>query len=367
MTSNSTRQESANRYFAPDYGTARASFRRAVAEANGRLESLPLACMGPNQERLTIDIAWFGAENPSRVLVHSSGLHGVEAFTGSAIQLQWLAKGFPALSKDSGIILVHVLNPYGMAWLRRFNENNVDLNRNFMRAAEGFDGAPEGYAALDSFLNPSRPPGLDLYYVQALRLLATHGMNWLKQAIAGGQYVNPRGLFFGGKHLEEGPAKFKEYLSAKLQRAERIVAVDIHTGLGKFGDDQLLIDSGPAGARFAGTMCRAFGEKVQLLAPQGLAYETRGAHFNLYYEQFPRAEIYFATQEFGTYAGIRVLRALRAENQWHHFGSGTAEHHTKTALREIFNPRDHKWRQAVLNRGDEVIRQASTLAFRESR
>jgi hypothetical protein len=27
---------------------------------------------------------------------------------------------------DAAIVLVHILNPYGMAWLRRFNENNVD-------------------------------------------------------------------------------------------------------------------------------------------------------------------------------------------------------------------------------------------------
>ena len=38
----------------------------------------------------------------------------------------------PAPGPGDALVLVHVLNPYGMAWLRRTNENNVDLNRNFL-------------------------------------------------------------------------------------------------------------------------------------------------------------------------------------------------------------------------------------------
>lgn len=30
------------------------------------------------------------------------------------------------------LIIAHVVNPYGMSWRRRWNENNVDLNRNFL-------------------------------------------------------------------------------------------------------------------------------------------------------------------------------------------------------------------------------------------
>ena len=110
------------KYFSPNYATARTQFRTAVEKAGGRLRALQIDAKGPNGEDLTIDIAWFGAETPKRVLVHSSGLHGVEVFAGSAVQLQWLDEGIPSTSSDSAIMLVHVLNPFGMAWLRRFNE-----------------------------------------------------------------------------------------------------------------------------------------------------------------------------------------------------------------------------------------------------
>ncbi len=58
---------------------------------------MKLGSTGPGGEDLTIDIGWFGARDPARVLVHSSGLHGIEGYAGSAIQLQWLREGMPAL------------------------------------------------------------------------------------------------------------------------------------------------------------------------------------------------------------------------------------------------------------------------------
>src|SRR6058998_1186854 len=146
------RMRSSAKFFSPDYFTAKRRFREMAGKAGGRLEFLPLDAKGPNKEELGIDIAWFGNANPRSVLLHSSGLHGVEGFAGSAIQLQML-DDLPSLPTDAALVVVHALNPYGMAWLRRVNENNVDLNRNFL-ADETFSGVPPTYAVLDSFLNP---------------------------------------------------------------------------------------------------------------------------------------------------------------------------------------------------------------------
>jgi hypothetical protein len=82
-----------DRFFSTDYNGAQLRFREAAERGGARLSTLDLDAKGPTGEDLTIDIAWFGAEQPRQVLLHSSGLHGVEAFAGSAIQLQWLAKG----------------------------------------------------------------------------------------------------------------------------------------------------------------------------------------------------------------------------------------------------------------------------------
>src|SRR4051812_15606356 len=109
-------------YFSPDYTTARNRFRTAAVNAGAAVHAIGLKAVGPDGAPLAIDIAWIGAAQPQRVLLHTSGIHGVEAFTGSAVQLALLDSP-PSPGADAAVILVHVLNPYGMAWLRRTNEN----------------------------------------------------------------------------------------------------------------------------------------------------------------------------------------------------------------------------------------------------
>ena len=351
------------RYFSADYVTARGRFRESVASSGGRLDSLEKSDKGPQGEDLTIDIGWFGSLNPQRAFVHTSGLHGVEAFPGSAIQLQWLAEGICPLPQGAAIVLIHVINPYGMAWLRRFNENNVDLNRNFLAPDESFSGAPEGYQNLDGFLNPASPPASDLFYLRAAWLVARHGMPSVRQAVAGGQYVNPKGLFFGGERLEQGPAKLQAFLADHLAGVEQLVVIDVHTGLGRFGEDRLLVDAAPERAAGSLRMRSVFGEQLELLNAQGVAYAARGTQSNMYYRLFPGPQTFFAAQEFGTYHSMRVLEALRAENRWHHHGGGKVDHATKVALREVFNPDNAEWRESIRRRGAEVIRQGLELAL----
>src|SRR6266403_1159288 len=96
-------------FFSPDYATAKRRFREIAARAGARLEALPLMAKGPNDDNLSIDIAWFGATTPRRALVHSSGLHGIEGFAGSAIQLELLERP-PALPPDTALVFVHILN-----------------------------------------------------------------------------------------------------------------------------------------------------------------------------------------------------------------------------------------------------------------
>jgi hypothetical protein len=354
---------SASGYFSPDFVTARSRFRAAVAARHGQLDVLELGIEGPAGESLTIDIGWFGAPRPHRVLVHSSGLHGVEGYAGSAIQLQWLADGIGALPGDAAIAIVHVLNPYGFAWTRRVNENNVDLNRNFR--VPGDDGADLGgdYMAFDALLNPRSVPRADFFYARTAWQVLRHGMANLRQAVAGGQCVNPQGIFYSGRQIEAGPHLYQGYIKDKLARASRIVAIDVHTGLGPYGEDTLLVDASNARAGVNVNMRKAFGERTQSADNESIAYRVRGAHEQMYFRLFSVSAVHFATQEFGTFHVLRVLAALRAENRWHHYGTGTPDHPSKKQLRKMFCPDDDAWRERILRRGQEVVRQACALAF----
>src|SRR5438477_1244330 len=216
-----------------------------------------------------------------------------------------------------------------MAWLRRFNENNVDLNRNFLRinkqdaeTVSRFEDAFSSYGRFNSFINPQSPPASDFFFLKAVGLIMKHGMPALKQSVVAGQYWFPAGLFFGGKlskeeadmvctELEQGSEQYQSFLSQRLEKVERIVSIDVHTGLGKHGEDTLLADQ----------------------------------------------KVYFVTQEFGTYGPMKVLHALREENRWHHYGAGTLDHPTKQILKETFYPQHETWRARVLHRGKELLEQ----------
>ena len=345
-------------YFSPDYFTARSRFRQKVEDTGGRLKGLELDAKGPNGEDLTIDIAWFGAEHPRRVLLHSSGLHGVEGFAGSAIQLQFL-DAMPQLPDDAAIVMAHALNPFGMAWLRRVNEENVDLNRNFLGPDEDYKGAPEAYGKLDSFLNPPGPPSRDFYLLKAGWLILRYGFSALKQAVAGGQYEYPKGLFFGGKRLQQGPQMCQTFVAEHLAMAEHVVAIDVHTGLGKYGEDTLLVE--PKDYAVLRPMC---GGRVAPSEPeQSPAYRIRGGINSMIPRVLPKARVYSLIQEFGTYSSTNVLHALREENRWQHYGDGSVDHPTKRKLKESFGPEDDLWRRSVLTRGKELLQQATELAF----
>jgi len=349
----------AQSYFSASYAAARERFRGAAKARGARLDALMLAALGPVGEALSIDIAWLGAPRPRRVMVHVSGTHGVEGFAGSAVQLEFLDRCV-ALPRDCAVALIHALNPYGMAWLRRANEDNVDPNRNFLAPGESFSGAPPLYAALDPLLNPASPPGFDLFLPRALAWIARHGRAALTQAIAGGQYEYPRGLFFGGRQHSEGTLLYTQWLDEHCTGVEYLLAIDAHTGLGRRGVQTLVVETEPAGEpSLCGTLRSMNSGPV--IPPNTLAardYVVHGGHAGLLARTLRDVRVGFVTAEIGTLAPLALLHALREENRWHQYGAATPAHPSKEKLLEAFCPRKAAWRKAALAHGRALIDEA---------
>ena len=122
--------------FSPSYEVARRRFRDAARAAGTTVEQHRVDT-GEAGVDFTIDVATVGAREPSWAVVVSSGVHGVEGFFGSAIQLAWLSGQTAGEPPPGGgvVVLIHAVNPSGFARLRRTNEHNVDLNRNFLDTA----------------------------------------------------------------------------------------------------------------------------------------------------------------------------------------------------------------------------------------
>ena len=120
--------------FSPSYREARARFVQAADACGAQLHSDAMALPGADGERLAMDVAIHGPADAAQVLMTTSAVHGIEGFCGSAIQTGWLQ----SLSLPPGVAVVHVhaVNPHGFSHARRVNEDNVDLNRNFIDFAQ---------------------------------------------------------------------------------------------------------------------------------------------------------------------------------------------------------------------------------------
>ena len=346
--------------FSADYFIARDRFRCAAGAASSAYD---LAATGPNGEKLSIDIAWIGDPAARRLLFVTSGIHGVEGFAGSALQCAFLAAKIEPLP-DCAVALVHALNPWGFAHLRRVNENNVDLNRNFLVAPGAYSGAPPEYRVLNRFLNPPSPPAADAFHLRAGYHAARHGLHALRKAIATGQYEHARGLFFGGNCLEQSSAILLRWLSERCAGVKQMLALDLHTGLGRFAAITLLATRNTAAERVA-----ALSDALAMPIAQGGAVERSGAYFargamlDALPETLPHARIDALTAEFGTYGGLRMLHALREENRWHHYGSGEQDHPAKRRLAATFNPDSAHWRDAVLAQGTQLLSRALAALY----
>jgi hypothetical protein len=348
--------------FSPDYATARHRFREVAADLGWRLEAHPVGATGPAGEDLTIDVALAG-DSSDKALVVSSGIHGVEGFFGSAVQLALLDRwaGKTASAPSIRCVFLHALNPYGFAWLRRANEHNVDLNRNFLLPEESYAGAPEDYTRLNGLLNPRRPASWwEPLTLKALWTIARYGMPALRQAIAGGQYDYPQGLFFGGT----GPARttqlIDEHMGRWLSGCKEVVHLDFHTGLGASGTCKLLLDDPPT-ERLSGRLTDWFGAGTfEVSDSRGIAYRTRGGLGRWCVHRGVAPDYLFACAEFGTYGPLRVLAGLRSENLAHHWGqpSSAGSIRAKRRLRELFCPSSEKWRHQVLARSCDLVDRA---------
>ena len=185
-------------------------------------------------------------------------------------------------------------------------------------------------------------------------MIRRYGLKKLVQAIGGGQYEYPKGLFFGGKGLQEGPQKYHAFLKGRVSSAARILAIDVHTGLGRFGRDLLLAER-----QHYEYLRKTFGKRVILSEPEfGPSYRIRGGLHHLLSNALSGSDFRFVAQEFGTYNPIKVLHALREENRWYHYGDGSLDHPTKRALKAAFCPPNKTWRNRVLARGRVVAERA---------
>ncbi len=348
-------------YFPSNYEEARHKFLDAAQSVSAGIESLKNPKSGPQGGSLFTDVVLIGPKDAKNILVLVSGTHGVEGFAGSGIQTGLLHSSiFSHLKPKTSILLIHAINPYGFAHLRRWNEDNVDLNRNFVDHSKVLPSNP-GYQQLAGVIDPM---SISFWanVKSAFRLLwygLTRGKEELKETISGGQYMNPKGIFFGGHSATWSNKTLRRIAERYLSKARRIVVVDFHTGLGRYGDAEVILNEKKESLPYKRAV-KYWGDRVKTTTSgKSVSIHLQGT-VKLALQTFvPSVEVTAVSLEFGTFSPLKVFWALRTENWLHHYGGSDHPDAVaiKTALLQAFYPDSASWKKQVWGQGKQIVEQ----------
>lgn len=351
-------------YFSDSYSAARMRFRQAVQASGGRLTSHrnPATCrsesLGP--DGLTTDVGMIGPAEAKRILVAQSATHGVEGFAGSGIEVGWLAMGMAGeLPKDTALLLIHALNPHGFAMLSRVNENNVDLNRNFVDHGRPYPANP-GYVELRNAICPRTwtPEALKAADARMDAYAKVHGAAALRAATSSGQYVDPEGVFHGGRKPTWSNHTLDQILRHHAGPASAVAIIDLHTGLGPSGYGEIMNGHQAGTDGYARVKDWFGGEATSNEEGSSSSAPITGDTLVGGLRALPRAKVTGITLEYGTFPLSEILRAIRADNWLRIHGELDSElgRSIKAEIRRAFYPDTDQWKRSVIARSVEVYR-----------
>lgn len=314
-----------------------------------------------------LQIQWIAADptgTPQRLLILSTGLHGVEGFVGAAMRSLFIREFLDKLDPaTTGLLLLNNLNPWGMKHQRRVNANNIDLNRNFMDDKGEFekDFNPD-YQLFDRILNPKRP--LASPWWGTSRLIASvlvnslrYGFKGLRGAALLGQNSNPQGLYYSGRNYQIETLFVRDLIEDSFSKYPEVTFLDMHTGYGP--RYQMSIVNSPNESRDQTELREAFQYPLIIKADPEQFYSMKGDMIDWTYRHqrsaAPQIDFYGATFEFGVYGDgipneIRSVRTMIFENQAVHQGtvSDQLAAWIKQELLGMYYPHEDDWREKAL-------------------
>jgi hypothetical protein len=347
------------RHFPADYRRARAAFIEACEEADlGVTARVHPSAKGPDGKPLFMDMARIGDREAETALLLISGTHGVEGYFGSGVQTGLLRDGLAKRApKGTKIIVVHALNPFGFAWNRRVNEDNADINRNFVDHSRPPKNTAYDTLAEDIAPKSISPDAMKKSNARLREYAKKHGDFALQEAISAGQYRHGDGLYFGGAHDAWSAAMLKDVFVEELAHVERLVAIDFHTGLGESGAAEMITEDLPGSKGYA--RAKAMWGKLVRSSESGesLSAPLLGTIDKAVEQWMKKKELTFAALEVGTAPIREVFDALRKDN-WLHAFAEPGEHKAKSIKRQIrdaFYPDTAEWKRSVWDHAAESV------------
>jgi len=313
---------------------------------------------------LTIDWIYSPAtEKSEKILVFTTGEHGVECYVGSAMLHRFIEDYMPKLDpRTTGILLVHAINPWGMKNHRRGNKDNIDLNRTFMLDPQFDPTFNPAYDKLDAFLNPKGKLSNTFFnnigYIFGLGWhILQNGMRNFRDALLLGQYRNPQGLYYGGKEMPEEARTLMDLYQMALRDYDQVLHLDMHTGYGPRYQMSLVNSALDKGT--SEYFEKRFNYPLVVAATADEFYAIRGDMIDYIYglqqRDYPTKRLYATSFEFGTlgdtlYGLLQSPRVMIHENRayWHGAVNEKVHAEAKRGFEELFNPSAPDWKEKAV-------------------
>ncbi|EPE96109.1 DUF2817 domain-containing protein [Rhizobium grahamii] len=352
------RHERQPELFSVNYNILRQRFLASARRANATLFEFEHPLHGPDGETLFTDVAHIGSRDASKMLIVISGTHGVEGQFGSACQAEWLSAN-PGwqLPVDTAVLMVHLINPWGTAWSRRTNEDNVDLNRNFI---DWNDQPPQnvGYRELHAaFACPDKDRSMRDQADDALeRARESLGQAGLAAVIEAGQYEFRDGMYYGGQGPVWSNRTLQEILRKFAAKSKNAIIFDLHTGAGPYGYPGLLSVSNADhpgidwGKRLFGPALTIVRTGPGAKTDTGIAATATGYVSGFVRQALPDTRVLPLVIECGTLDSRSVMEAVTADNWLHLYGTidSPIGRKIKDTLKLAFIPTDIEWQRSCL-------------------
>ena len=348
--------------FRTDYESTRTRLRELSAQLGTELHSYSV----DEADGLYIDSFYLPAEeNQTNLIVLTTGVHGMEGYIGSVMLDVFFAEVYPGLNTDTtGVLVVANINPYGMKHYRRYNENNVDLNRNFILDWSSFDLASnQEYPKVEKFLAPTGTIGNALwheagFYLSLGKTAITDGAGTISDALLTGQYEYPQGVYYGGTGDEVSTVFLKDVFSRCLDsRYENIIHIDIHSGYGPRYN--MVIFNSVFETMTEAESQATFGYDYIIAHDSESFYATTGDTTDFFYrlaqQKQAEADLFSTCFEFGTigdafFDTILSLKYTVDENRnhWYPTDNATSAEIVRQNYMELYYPTETAWREKTI-------------------
>ena len=354
--------------FFDEYDEVREHFMDTVNELKEAGYNVQLSSYAIDEkDDLYIDSMYIPAtDKQTNLIVITTGVHGMEGYIGSVmLDVFWDEIYASEINKaNTGVLIVANVNPYGMKYHRRYNENNVDLNRNFILDWNSFDTTVnKDYPKVDTFLGPKVTMGNIIghelsFYGSMIKELVEDGADTISNALLGGQYEYAEGVYYGGNGDEASTTYLKDVFKQTLESEyENIVHIDVHSGYGPRYN--MVIFNSVFETMTEAESVELFGYDYIIANDSDDFYATTGDTTDFYYrlkESLDTDNSLFSTCfEFGTIGdsfldSIISMKYTIEENQnhWNPSKNAITNEIIKERYYELFYPTEKEWREKTV-------------------